>query len=231
MKKLIAFTALFLFISAVTFAQKREPAKTKNLVEKINPQGASFITLGFDKDVAQAQIWKQPTIHLELVISANFPKPVVAQLVKAGRYTLSTELKGGRLNIVAKDLEKDVTVGGKKLEDNIKVSVYIPRGYTIRKGRLAKGFDAKMLAKIMRKSENKDQAQKAVKKMSMIEDNIQVSYRFIYNEKGNNKKEEAPALAPAASERTMGTKQSLKDIQARFGDILISGEPIEFELD
>ena len=120
-KSLLFFALLF---AGVFHAQAQETNKT--LVKTLDPKGTSIIDLDFRNKGIKAEPWDKGTIRIQLEITANFPEAVVNQLIKAGRYTLSSTVKDGKLVISANNLNKAITVGGKDLEDAIKVYTQTP---------------------------------------------------------------------------------------------------------
>ena len=105
MKKAMLFLALLLIASA-TFAQKKSD---KTLVKTMDPKGTTSVNFDFRNKGVESVSWDEDFIRVELEVTANFPEAVLGQLVKAGRYTLSSEIEGESFTIKAKNLEKSVS--------------------------------------------------------------------------------------------------------------------------
>ncbi len=136
MKKAILFFAILLVASS-SFAQNRSD---KVLVKSMNPEGTTAINFDFRNKGVESEPWDEGFIRVELEITANFPEAVLAQLVKAGRYTMTSQIEGDVFNILAKNLDKAVTIGGKDLDDHVRVYIQTPGYYAVSDGVLQKNF-------------------------------------------------------------------------------------------
>jgi hypothetical protein len=241
MKKVFLFFTLLLVIAANTYAQETN----KTLVKTLDPKGTSVIDLNFKNKGIETDIWDEGTIRIELEITANFPEAVVAQLINAGRYTLSSDIVDGALVVSAKNLEKAVTVGGKDLEDDIKVYAKTPGYYVMEDGKMKKQLDPNVIAGVLDRSGTTQEAKTIIQKLSEIKENVSVTYRFVYktddavsDEGAATKKEHG--IAPSASRKTTEGKNgaankgtealpNLEQTQQLYGRILIKGEPLEME--
>lgn len=237
MKKVFLFFTLLLVVAANTYAQETN----KTLVKTLDPKGTSVIDLNFKNKGVQAEPWDEGTIRIELEITANFPEAVVAQLINAGRYTLSSEVVDGALVVSAKNLDKSVTVGGKDLDDHVKVYAKTPGYYAVEDGKIKKHLDADAVAGVLDRAGSTKEAKSMIKQMSMIKEKVSVTYRFVYKEDEAASTTREQGLAPSAVRKTDGKSKdaktstkvdalpNLQETQKLYGRILIKGEPIEFE--
>lgn len=237
MKKVFLFFTLLLVVAANTYAQETN----KTLVKTLDPKGTSVIDLDFKNKGIQAEPWDEGTIRIELEITANFPEAVVAQLINAGRYTLSSEVVDGALVVSAKNLDKSVTVGGKDLDDHVKVLAKTPGYYAVEDGKIKKHLDADAVAGVLDRAGSTKEAKSMIKQMSMIKEKVSVTYKFVYKEDEAPSTAREQGIAPTATRKAAkkrvdsDTNQkvdalpNLQKTQELYGRILIKGEPIEFE--
>jgi len=237
MKNAILFFALF-FIASSTFAQQSD----KTLVKTMDAKGASSINFDFRNKGVEADPWDEGTIRVELEITANFPEAVLAQLVKAGRYTLSSTLDGDVLNVQAKNLEKTVTIGGKDLDDHVRIYIQTPGYYAVADGQLKKALDPTVVAGIVGRASNTKDAQAKIKEISKIKEKINVTFKFIHKEDSDKPKtadkvdarndRQAEGKAPKnngfiqGKESRLNQNSPLKEVEAMYGDIIMGGKPL-----
>ncbi len=242
MKKTFLMFALFLGVAVSTHAQDTH----KTLVKTLDPQGTSVIDLNFKNSGIDAQPWDEGTIRIELEITANFPEAVVNQLVKAGRYTLTSKIVEGALVVSAVNLDKTVTVGDTDLDDQVKVFAKTPGYYAVEDGKIKKHLDADAVAGVLDRAGSTQEAKTIIQKMSVIKEKVEVTYRFVYKESEDKVKSEdkinhgiAPAVKQpksAAQKKTTAKTPtskmpSIKQTQELYGEILINGDPLDFEYD
>lgn len=235
MKKAMLFLAVLLTASA-TFAQKQSD---KTLVKTMDPKGTSSVNFDFRNKGVEFASWDEEFIRVELEVTANFPEAVLGQLVKAGRYTLSSEIKGESFTIKAENLDKSVSIGGTDLDDQVRVFIKAPAYYAVSDEVLQKSFSGEDVAEVMARSATKEEAAKIIQKMRQIGEKVDVQYRFVYKKSKEDKA--ATKAASAASKEKEGentgfiqeTKKSLnpdsplKDVEAMYGDIIIGGLPLD----
>ncbi|WMX12956.1 MULTISPECIES: hypothetical protein [unclassified Aureispira] len=234
MKKAMLFLALLLTVST-TFAQKESD---KTLVKTMDPKGTSSINFDFRNKGIESTPWDEGFIRVELEITANFPEAVLAQLVKAGRYTLSSEIDGETFIIKAKNLDKAVSIGGTDLDDHVRIFIKTPGYYAVSEGVLQKNFPGGMVEAVVGRSENMKEATKMIKEMRQIKEKVDVQYRFVYKKsKDAQKDNEASKANPALSKegeagnagfiqgkkKTLTPNSTLKEVEAMYGDIIIGG--------
>lgn len=234
MKKAMLFFALLLAAST-TFAQKESD---KTLVKTMDPKGTSSINFDFRNKGVESAPWDEGFIRVELEITANFPEAVLAQLVKAGRYTLSSEIDGETFTIKAKNLDKAVSIGGTDLDDHVRVFIKTPGYYAVSDGVLQKNFPGGTVEDVVGRSENMAEATKMIKEMRQIKEKVDVQYRFVYKksketEKGKSADKATPERSKedeAAStgfiqdkKKALTPSSTLKEVEAMYGDIIIGG--------
>jgi hypothetical protein len=241
MKKAMLFFAVLLTAST-TFAQKESD---KTLVKTMDPKGTSSINFDFRNNGVESAPWDEGFIRVELEITANFPEAVLAQLVKAGRYTLSSEIDGESFTIKAQNLEKAVSIGGTDLDDHVRIFIKTPGYYAVSDGVLQKNFPGEMVESMVGRSENMEEATKMIKEMRQIKEKVDVQYRFVYKrfkatdkDKTANKDKTVSKIKtnPAKEEEEAGNSgfiqgkkkaltpsSSLKEVESMYGDIIIGG--------
>lgn len=232
MKKAMLFLALLLTASTI-FAQKESD---KTLVKTMDPKGTSSIDFDFRNKGVESEPWDEGFIRVELEITANFPEAVLAQLVKAGRYTLSSEIDGETFTVKAKNLDKAVSIGGTDLDDHVRIFIKTPGYYAVSDGVLQKNFPGGIVEEVVGRSTNMEEATKMIKEMRKIKEKVDVQYRFVY--KKSKKQDKAaskvnPTLSGAGDAENAGFVQekkksltpssSLKEVEAMYGDIIIGG--------
>lgn len=198
--KALSFLLICVLMSTLTFAQETESDKT--LVKTLNPEGCQDIQLDFKNANIEAAPWDEGTMRVELEISANMPEAILAQLVKAGRYSLDATKEGETYIVSAPNLGKTVTIRGKDLEENIKVLVKTPGYFALNDNMLSKDINEEVVAA---RTDDPAKAQEMIKKMRAIKEKMAVHINVTSTLKGN------PAV-------------DLKE-----GDILIDGEPLKFD--
>jgi len=245
MKKAILFFAI-LFIANSTFAQDSD----KTLVKSMDPKGTSAINFEFRNKGVESEPWDEGFIRVELEITANFPEAVLAQLVKAGRYSLTSNVEGEVFNILAQNLNKAVTIGGKDLDDHVRVYIKTPGYYAVSDGVLQKNFSGGYIENVVQRSSSKEDAAAMIKKLRLIKEQVDVRIRFVYKkDKDKDDKDkatkkgdrEASAAIPAEAGKegsrnagfiqgkkaTLDANSSLQDVQGMYGDILIGGMSLD----
>jgi hypothetical protein len=238
MKKLSILFAL-LFVSAFTFAQNDA---SKTLVKTLDPEGSTQIVFDFKHKNIDAKTWDNKGLRLQLEIHSNMPEAILAQLVKAGRYTLEGIKEGDIFYITAPNLGKNVTIGGKNLEEEIIVHVDMP-GYMELTGNklsvsgdfVARGGSSQLKKKMDLNVEFKfvctDAALAATSEVKTMEE-------IVNNKKTAAKKSSKDKKAATAAPTDGGRSEDMgispagmtkQELQTRFGEILIDGVKFEVE--
>lgn len=238
MKNLLFACAIAALSPLALFAQENTD---KTLVKTIAPGECTEILIDFKHKDIVAEAWEKQELRLVMEIHSNMPEAIMDQLIKAGRYNISTVNENGVLKIQALNLDKAVTIKGIDLQDEIQLHVSTPSNF-IRKGnRIYKDMD--MIVALIEQGGGrlgKDQAAQ----MRKIGKPINVEVKVVSNVSaeqfdkmvqaktnpglaGSGKVSETTSGQPQL--RASGTKPTIKDLQIRKGDILIGGEPIDIE--
>lgn len=241
MKQLcLTFVLLLLLTTQHLFAQG-----DKTLVKTMDPKGTSMIAFDFRNLGIEAMPWDAGFIRIELEIMANFPEPVLAQLVKAGRYTLSSSIEGETFYIHADNLDKAVTIGGKDLDDHVRIFIKTPGYYGLsEEGILQKNFPGEQVGEFVQRAATKEEAATIIQKMRQIKDEVYVQYRFVYKEKAAGRTSRTNSTTAATDQsrssaadettdklksRQMPPDATLQDVQERYGDIIIDGAALDMD--
>lgn len=237
----------FVFILCALVASQNLLAQgDKTLVKTMDPQGTSMIAFDFRNLGVEAKPWDEGFIRIELEITANFPEPVLAQLIKAGRYTLTSTIKGDVFNVQAENLDKTVTIGGKDLDDQVRVFIKTPGYYAVSDdGMLQKNFTGKQMEVFVERSATKEEAAVIIQKMRQIKDEVYIQYRFVYKENKNGKttrtsvpSEEKRKQSRSSAiddttdkfkSRELPPDANIREVQERYGDIIIDGAALDMD--
>lgn len=241
MKQVILFFAILFFANSI-FAQDTD----KTLVKSMDPKGTSAINFEFRNKGVESEPWDENFIRVELEITANFPEAVLAQLVKAGRYSLTSSIDGEVFNILAQNLNKAVTIGGKDLDDHVRLNIKTPGYYAVSDGVLQKNFPGGVVGELVGRAATKEEVEEIVKNMRLIKEKVDIRIRFVYKKDKDNKdkaakKADKKASAAIPSEtresnnsgfiqgkkETLNSNSSLREVQGMYGDILIGGMSLE----
>ncbi|MCP4440206.1 MAG: hypothetical protein GY810_14780 [Aureispira sp.] len=198
--KALSFLLMCVLMSTLTFAQETESDKT--LVKTLDPEGCQDIRLDFESKNIEANPWDEGTMRVELEISANMPEAILAQLVKAGRYSLDAQKDGETYIVSAPNLGKTVTIRGKDLEENIKVVVKTPGYFALADNTLSKNINEEVVAA---RTDDPAKAKDMIKKMRAIKEKMDFHVNVTSTLKGN------------------------AVVDLKEGDILIDGEPLKFD--
>lgn len=215
MKKLSILFALLL-IATFTFAQ--------TTVKTFDPAGAALIKLDFKNKKVEDKKWDNETVRLQMEIHTNMPESVMKQLVRAGRYNLEGKRVGDEFVITAPNLEKNVTVGGVTLDDQIIVHVERPVWMAMSDGTLTvagRGMDKAIKSKITVIDVTFVYTGKAASNNNNA--NIKEKVGRDNGKKGNPKHGLTNGEAGSAPAGT------LQEMKAQFGEILIDGVIWEVE--
>lgn len=216
MKKTFVF-AVLLLVATMGFAQNETD---KTLVKTMDPQGTSAINFDFRNKGIESEPWDEGFIRIELEITANFPEAVLAQLVKAGRYSLTSEIKGDVFNIKAANLDKAVSIGGKDLDDHVRVYIQTPGYYAVSDGVLQKNFPGTVVEELVGRAGTVEEAKETLRKMKVITEKVDVKFRFVYKKEDEAKKDGAK-LQPEKG--ALAPNSTLQEVEARYGDIILGG--------
>lgn len=215
--KYVWLTGLLLWTVSSAWAQN------KTLVKTMDPKETSAIQLDVRNLGVEALPWDEGFIRLELEIIANFPEAIMSQLVKAGRYTLTSTIEDDVFIIRAENMDKTVTIGGKDLDDHVRIFIKTPGYYGMSEdGLLQKNFNSDQINVFAERAKNKADMVDMIKNFSKIKEKVDVQYRFVFK-----KDESTPALPANATALT--PTSSLEEVEALYGKILLNGKPLEIE--
>jgi len=237
MKKLSILFAL-LFVSTFTFAQNDA---SKTLVKTLDPEGSNQIVFDFKHKNIDSKTWDNKGLRLQLEIHSNMPEAILAQLVKAGRYTLEGTKEGDVFYITAPNLGKNVTIGGKALEEELTVHVEMPGYLQLTDNKLSVSSD---YAARGGSSQLKKKMELAVEFKFVCTDaawaatsEVKSADEILNNKKTVKKpsKDKKTTTAVTPLEGRSGTSgvssagMTKQELQARFGEVLIDGVIFEVE--
>jgi hypothetical protein len=176
--KVFSFLLVFFFTAgSIAFAQESD----KTLVKTLNPQECPNVLIDIKNKDINSEPWDEGTIRIELEITANIPSAVLAQLVKAGRYSLDGGKDGETYIVSAPNLSKAIIVGGKDLEENIKIRVQTPGYFALAdNGMLSKEINEETIAA---RSNNQEEAAAMIKKMKAIRETLDLHVNVVSTSK------------------------------------------------
>lgn len=161
------FLCAFLAMGTALLAQG-----DKTLVKTLNPDEAPNVHINIRNQGMESESWDEGTIRVQLEIEANVPEAILAQLVKAGRYSLDGGKDGEIYIVSAPNLEKSITIGGKDLEEKITIKVQTPGYFALNdKGMLSKEINEEVIAA---RSNNAEDAAALLKKMKSIREDMDI---------------------------------------------------------
>jgi hypothetical protein len=85
--------------------------------------------------------WDDQGFCFELLIKANMPVQILEQLLKAGRYEIDGVKYGDSYYVIAPNIDKNVTVRGKDLEEQITLVIKTPGNYDLTDNVITKNMD------------------------------------------------------------------------------------------
>ncbi len=121
MKNLLVFTLAFC-ISALAFAQE----SGKKYVKTVDAQSSQFITFETEYPV-EAVEWAESKVRVLVDVKLkNANDKILEQLMLAGRYKISTRKEGEKFILDIPGLKKEVVLKGQKLEEDVKILLFVP---------------------------------------------------------------------------------------------------------
>ncbi|MFT5645922.1 MAG: hypothetical protein ACI976_000598 [Aureispira sp.] len=175
--KVFSFLFALLLTTSTVFAQESD----KVLVKTLNPDNCPNVQIDIKNKGIESAPWDEGTIRVELEIKANVPDAILAQLVKAGRYSIGGIKDGETYIVSAENLGKTITIGGKDLEEEITIVVKTPGYFALNDaGILSKNIDAETIAA---RSDNPEEAAKMIKKMQAIQEDLNMEVKIISTSK------------------------------------------------
>ncbi|MBL4648861.1 MAG: hypothetical protein JKY03_03950 [Aureispira sp.] len=175
--KVFSFLFALLLTTSTVFAQESD----KTLVKTLNPDNCPNVQIDIKNKGIESAPWDEGNIRVELVIKANVPEAILAQLVKAGRHSIGGEKEGETYIVSAPNLAKSITIGGKDLEEEITIIVQTPGYFALNDaGVLSKDIDVETIAA---RSENAEEAAEMIKKMRAIKEDLNMEIKVISTSK------------------------------------------------
>jgi hypothetical protein len=114
--------ALLLVTAAGLFAQTVE----KTFVRSFNLQGAQEAVLQFDGPV-EVKTWNQSIARIQMTVGLERGSDsMLRSLAQAGRYNLKGQLENDQYLISVPGLNREVSVNGQTLAENITYVVFVP---------------------------------------------------------------------------------------------------------
>ncbi|WP_264793055.1 hypothetical protein [Aureispira anguillae] len=175
--KVFSFLFAFLLVSSASFAQESD----KTLVKTLNPLECPNVQIDIQNKGMDSEPWDEGTIRVQLEIKANIPNAVLAQLVKAGRYSIDGGKDGETYIVSAPNLSKAISIGGKDLEEEIKIHVQTPGYFALNDaGMLSKEINEETIAA---RSNNAEEAAAMIKKMKAIKEDLNMEVKVVSTSK------------------------------------------------
>ncbi len=175
--KTFSFLLVLLMVGTFAFAQNSD----KTLVKSLNPEECPNVKIDIKNKSLESNPWDEGTIRIELEVKTNVPDAVLAQLVKAGRYTIEGGKDGEVFLVKAPNLEKAIFIGGKALEEEIKIKVKTPGYFALSDdGVLSKDINAAVIAG---RAENPEDVARILKNMQKIKEKVNMHLNVVSTSK------------------------------------------------
>ena len=136
--KFLFFVTLFFGFTLNLTAQDNS---NKTLVRVLDPEASSNMVIKFKTVSISKMPWDDQGFCFELHIKANMPVQILEQLLKAGRYEIDGVKYGDSYYVIAPNIDKNVTVRGKDLEEQITLVIKTPGNYDLTDNVITKNMD------------------------------------------------------------------------------------------
>ena len=136
--KFLFFITLFFGFTLNLTAQDNS---NKTLVRVLDPEASSNMVIKFKTVSISKMPWDDQGFCFELLIKANMPVQILEQLLKAGRYEIDGVKYGDSYYVIAPNIDKNVTVRGKDLEEQITLVIKTPGNYDLTDNVITKNMD------------------------------------------------------------------------------------------
>jgi hypothetical protein len=136
--RLLFFVTLFFVFTLNLTAQDNS---NKTLVRVLDPEASSNMVIKFKTVSISKMPWDDQGFCFELLIKANMPVQILEQLLKAGRYEIDGVKYGDSYYVIAPNIDKNVTVRGKDLEEQITLVIKTPGNYDLTDNVITKNMD------------------------------------------------------------------------------------------
>lgn len=136
--RFISSLILFLCLSGMINAQN---SSDKTLVRVLDPEKSSNLIIKFKTNTISKMPWDNQGFCFELQVKANMPIQILEQLLRVGRYDIEGVKEGDSYYVIAPNMEKNVSVKGKDLEEQITLIVKTPGNYDLSDKVITKNMD------------------------------------------------------------------------------------------
>lgn len=130
MKNSYKVVALSFLLFGTTFLSAQGVEKI--LVKSFNLQGNKVVSLKLDGNV-EVQEWNNPIMRVQMNISLpTGSNAMLKSLIQAGRYNLKSKTTDENYLVYAPSMQKEVTIRGEKLQEQLSFVVYAPADVIIK---------------------------------------------------------------------------------------------------
>lgn len=127
MKKFL-LTVMIIVWSVMVFAQQMVE---KKLVKPIDLQGKEILKVDLSGMVA-TEVWSNDHAQIKINVKAyGINNQMLNALVSAGRYNINIDNDIDDIGISSPNLDKSITVRGKRLKDEVSYTVFVPSNVSV----------------------------------------------------------------------------------------------------
>lgn len=226
---------LFWTCLALAHSALAQSDSEKTLVKTLDPKNADFVLFQlpafatFNKPTK----WDNNTLRIELEIHANMTEEILAQLIKANRYTFEGRLENDTYIITAPNLDKKVTIKQVDLVEKIYINVTAPHNYTLdpQEKRFSRDISDFVT---MQGNGTRSITSASILKMRQFSEPIEVHIKLVPISPNDNAgakaapdKPQKKGKNPPKAEINALQSRSKEDTSLKHGDILINDVPID----
>ena len=118
---------IFLLGSFVSFGQSQ-----KTLIKSFNAN-VDEVTINIEGNKS-VSTWDKLYVRVELIVKTNMRNELLEVLVKNGRYTLESNINGGKLFISIPNLQNKIKIGDVELVENFEIKIWLPNDDKLQNG-------------------------------------------------------------------------------------------------
>jgi hypothetical protein len=118
---------IFLLGSFVSFGQSQ-----KTLIKSFNAN-VNEVTINIEGNKS-VSTWDKLYVRVELIVKTNMRNELLEVLVKNGRYTLESNINGGKLFISIPNLQNKIKIGDVELVENFEIKIWLPNDDKLQNG-------------------------------------------------------------------------------------------------
>ena len=112
-----------LMTASITFGQQAE----KVLIKSFNTNGQQVLVFDLP-GTAEIKVWDNPTIRVQMTIQlASGNHGMLDELIKVGRYNLTSEVTPAQFRVIAPNASRKITVKGQELMDTCTYQIFVPK--------------------------------------------------------------------------------------------------------